>query len=121
MDKFSELLQSVFQLYDFICLSETWIKTSENANLDVKNYVCINKPRSRINKRAKRGSGRILLYIHNRVMKNVEILNDPENDDPVWIKFRSRTLTGVESEIYICFCYLPPADSTSTLNEGSPS
>ena len=36
---------------------------------------------SRINKRAKRGSGGILLYIHNRIMENVEILNDRESDE----------------------------------------
>ena len=46
MDKFSELLLSVFHIYDFVCLSETWMKSSEKANVDVKNYVCVNKPRS---------------------------------------------------------------------------
>ena len=57
------------------------MKTSEKSNVGVKNYVCINKPMSRINKRAKRGSGGILLYIHNRIMENVEILNDRESDE----------------------------------------
>ena len=52
-------------------------------------------------------------------MEKGEILNDHESDDRVWIKYRSRTLTGGESDTYICFCCLPPADSTSTLNEGS--
>ena len=44
MDKFSELLLSVFHIYDFVCLSETWMKTSEKADVDVKTtYVLINQ------------------------------------------------------------------------------
>ena len=74
------------------------MKTSEKANIDVKNYVCVNKPRSRINKRGKRGSGGFLLYIHNRIMENGEILNDHESDDRVWIKYRNRILAGGESD-----------------------
>ena len=108
MDKFSELLQSVFHVYDFVCLSETWMKTSERPNVEVKDYVCINNPRSQINKRAKRGSGGILLYFHNRVMENIEFLNDHESDDRLWIKCRSRTLTGGESDTFAFATCLQP-------------
>ena len=73
MDKFGELLQSVSHVYDFVCLSETWMKTSEKSNVDVKDYVCINKPRSQINKRAKRGSRGMLLYIHKPLRGRFEM------------------------------------------------
>ena len=55
------------------------MKTSEKPIVDVKDYICINKPRSQINERAKIGTGGTLLYIHNRVMENIEILNDHES------------------------------------------
>ena len=55
------------------------MKTSEKPIVDVKDYICTNKPSSQINKRVKIGSGGTLLYIHNRVMENIEILNYHES------------------------------------------
>ncbi len=82
MDKLYDLTQSAFSVYDFVCLTETWIKPSQEINLEVKDYTCINKPRQRLNKRAKTGSGGVLLlYIHNRIMQNIEILDNTDVDD----------------------------------------
>ncbi len=98
---------------DLVCLTETWMKPSETQNLEVRGFTCINKPRSRINKRAKRGSGGILLYIRDMILSSVEILNDPDVDDRIWIKLIHN---GRDNVTLLCFCYIP---STATLNENS--
>ena len=55
---------------------------------EVQEYSYINKPRSLINKRAKRGSGGILLYIKDKIGQNVELINSISSEDRIWIKYR---------------------------------
>ena len=85
---------------------------------EVQEYSYINKPRSLINKRAKRGSGGILLYINDKIGQNVELINSCiSSEDRIWIKYRDSS--SRDNDIYICFCYIPPKDSTVMCNEES--
>ena len=81
---------------------------------EVQEYSYINKPRSLINKRAKRGSGGILLYINDKIGQNVDSIS---SEDRIWIKYRDSS--SRDNDIYICFCYIPPKDSTVMCNEES--
>ena len=74
IEKFNNLLHDVFTMdYDLICLQETRLKSLDITNFEVSDYVCINKPRSFKSKRAKRGSGGILLYVHTRIQQYTEL------------------------------------------------
>ena len=89
IEKFSGLLQDAFSKgYDFVCLSETWLRSIEIPQHEVQEYSYINKPRSLINKRAKRGSGGILLYINDKIGQNVELIISIRSEDRIWIKYR---------------------------------
>ena len=69
--------------YHFVCLSETWMSPYSTENYEVKNYTCITRPRTQMNRRAKRGSGGLILYIHEKIKNHVEILKDFESMDKV--------------------------------------
>ena len=64
---------------------------------EVQEYSYINKPRSLINKRAKRGSGGILLYINDKIGQNVDSCISSE--DRIWIKYRDSS--SRDNDIYI--------------------
>ena len=67
IDKFNNDLQSIFtKNYDFICILETWLRQIDVEMYEVLNYKLINKPRSFTHPRARRGSGGLLLYIHEQ-------------------------------------------------------
>ena len=87
--------------------------------LEVKGYTFINKQRSFIHRKAKRGAGGILLYIKNTMLTKVVILNNKSVDDRIWIKLKSPEILKENNEVFSCFCYMPPVDSTATLNQAS--
>ena len=62
--------------YDFVCFTETWQKECVKDAFEVKGYTFINKQRSFIHRKAKRGAGGILLYIKNTMLTKVVILNN---------------------------------------------
>ena len=107
IDKFDEIVQNVFSKdYDFVCLSETWLKSADCTEYNVHHYHCINKPRSFRHKRAKRGAGGILLYINNRIWRNVVLLNNTTADDRLWIKFGTHLQVITISTFVFATCTL---------------
>ena len=85
MDKFYDIHSDVFSNpveYHFVCLSETWMRPYSTENYEIKNYTCITRPRTQINRRAKRGSGGLILYIHEKIKNHVEI-------SKVWTEYGS--------------------------------
>ena len=79
-------------------------------------YHCINKPRLNINKRAKRGSGGIILFIHDSIKPYVELQENKKSEDRIWISFKDPVL---QVSTYCCFCYVPPESSIMSTNERS--
>ena len=54
------------------------------------------------------------------MLTKVVILNNKSVDDRIWIKLKSPEILNKENnEVFCCFCYIPPGDSTATLNEAS--
>ena len=92
IQKFNSICDEVFSTSpDIVCLSETWLKSSDSSSFEVQGYACINKPRSQIHRNAKRGSGGILLYIKEGIHNDVVIMNDTYADDRIWIKLFALT------------------------------
>ena len=115
-NKFSDNLLDIFALdYDLVCFSETWLRYEDCGQYVVPDYQCVNKPRSFINKKAKRGAGGIMLYMHNRVAHYTTIVEGPKSEDKLWVRLRSPRLPN--KALYVCFCYIPPMGSTVTCNE----
>ena len=79
-------------------------------------YHCINKPRLNINKRAKRGSGGIILFNHDSIKLYVELQENTKSEDRIWISFKDPVL---QVSTYCCFCYVPPESSIMSTNERS--
>ena len=118
IEKFNNLLHNVFTMdYDLICLQETWLKSLDITNFEVPDYICINKPRSFKSKRAKRGYGGILLYVHTRIQQYTELQSNTNTEDRVWIKFKEPSLADVD--VFCCFCYIPPINSVVMCNKAS--
>ena len=98
-----------------MCFSETWLRYEDCGQYVMPDYQCVNKPTSFINKKAKRGAGGIMLYMHNRVAHYTTIVEGPKSEDELWVRLRSPRLTN--KELHVCFCYIPPMGSTVTCNE----
>ena len=104
IEEFNNIAQSIF-CEDFVCFSETWLKSVECTEYYVEHYHCINKPRSFHHKRAKRGAGGILLYINNRIWSNIAVLSNMTADNRVWIKLYDTSTE--DNDIYISFSTCP--------------
>ena len=57
--------------------------------------------------------------IKDTLWENVDILNETNSEDRVWIKTIVQTPCNLRDDIYACSCHMPSADSTSALHEGS--
>lgn len=87
MEEYADYIQSIYlKQFDFICLTETWLKSPERRQFNAQKYHVINKPRAHTHPQARRGSGGVLLYVHSRIWESVQILDSPETDDRLWVK-----------------------------------
>ena len=115
IDKFNNDLQSIFtKNYDFICILETWLRQIDVEMYEVLNYKLINKPRSFTHPRARRGSGGLLLYIHEQIWNSVKVCNCANTDDRIWVKLHD--INTSYNNTFICFCHMPPEGSTAMCN-----
>ena len=64
------------------------------------------------------GSGGLLLFVHNRIWENVQILENADMEDRIWVKLVCEQNEATK-KIFICFCYMPPQGSTITCNRAS--
>ena len=55
-----------------------------------------------MHKKAKRGSGGILLYISDRVRNYTEIQDNINTEDRLWIRIGTADLDG--GNLFCCFC-----------------
>jgi exonuclease III len=69
--------------FDLIFLSETW--TNKGSKIDLEGYKLIHSYRKIQNRRAKRNSGGILVYIKNDLFKGIKLLKN-DIDFLLWIK-----------------------------------
>ena len=94
--------------YDIICLYETW--TSKTSKIDLIGY---NKPnhsyRRFQNKRAKRASGGLVVYIRDSIRKGVKLMKN-DIDSIIWFKL-DKNFFQTKSDRFIATVYIPPENS----------
>ena len=88
--------------FDILCLSET--KVDKYDIFDLPNYTYLSKPRSA---RYKRKSGGIGFFVHNSLMKNIQIL-DSDCEYIFWIKINNFMHN---EDFVIGSMYVPPKQS----------
>ena len=94
--------------YPIICLSETW--TNKHSKFDSKGYSKpIHSYRRLQNRRAKRSSGGIMIYIKDDIRQGVKLVKN-ELDCVVWLKL-DKIFFSIEDDVYICITYIAPENS----------
>ena len=100
-----EFLDTVANL-DLFCLSETHIGTDSWAQL--KNFKCFKS--CRISSGKNKFSSSLRLFISKMVAKVIKIFKN-EDPDILWVKL-NRLFCNFEKDLYICFNYISPKNST---------
>lgn len=94
--------------FDLICLYETW--TSKNSKIDLIGYSKpIHSYRRFQNKRAKRASGGLLIYIKDSIRKGVKLVKN-DIDTIIWVKLE-KEFFQTKSDRFIAAVYIPPENS----------
>ena len=96
---------------DIIFLSETHACTNDLLQID--NYKCFVNCRSDHTSRLRGG---LAVFIKLNIAKGVKLVSKPLND-MMWFKL-DRTFFGFEKDLYVCFMYISPANSSYTIRTG---
>ena len=113
-NRYSKLDDPTFRKYivsDFVFMCETHL--CYNANVSLEGYKYFANCRTTEPSRVRGGLG---VFIKHNLMKGVKIV-DKSCTEYIWLKL-SRNFFGFPNDIYICFIYIPPANSTYTLRTG---
>ena len=99
---------------DINVILETW--KGESADTQINGFVSISKSRKK-NKRSKRHSGGIIVYIKKQIYPGIEYLKDgSQSPNRMWLKL-NKTFFGTGTHIYLCAVYIPPLNSTHTADD----
>ena len=95
---------------DIFCIVETFLKNKDTLYVPGFKYYAHN--RVNINRRAKRGSGGVGVFIRNELfdMFSVSVLNDTV-EDILWLKLTPLHSHNKSDVIVLCVAYLPPSES----------
>lgn len=97
-------------------LTECW--NSNLSNVDIKGYDCFECPRPKINRKAKRDSGGVIVYFKEIYRNAVELVSLNVNGI-LWFKLK-KEYSKCENDQYFCVCYIPPEDSAVYRHVNSP-
>jgi hypothetical protein len=95
--------------HDIICVSETWVESSQQ--IDIMGYNCMNKPRLHKHKNAWRASGGICIYYKSELENGITEFMSHE-DFILWLKL-DKIYFGTTHDIYLAAIYFPPEKSTT--------
>ena len=94
--------------YDLVCLQETW--TSKKSKIDIDGFSSpIHSFRKVQNRRARRNSGGIIIYIKDTIRNGVKLVKN-DIDCIVWIKL-DKNYFKLEDDWYLAITYIPPENS----------
>ena len=102
---------------DIMVLTESWLKPVVSYNLEIKDYVLLNYPRSSMHRKARRNSGGIVIYIQQYLYNFIVISKIAR--DRVWMRIKA-PIINANRDVYLCTLYVPPIDSSSMLTSDSP-
>ena len=91
-----------------ICfLYESWAKSSSDINLS--GYLTFNFFRKFQNRKARRNSGGIVVFIKEELTNGIEIVRN-HYDSIIWLKL-DHTFFNISEDFYICATYIWPNES----------
>ena len=96
---------------DIVFMCETHLGYNENVSFEGYKYVA--NCRSSESSRLRGGLG---IFVKQAIVKGVKVV-DKLSTEYMWLKL-SRFFFGFEKDVYICFIYIPPANSSYTLRTG---
>lgn len=92
------------QKFHIVMLCETWLHENDCDNVVLNGYNSFHTVRKSLHYRAKRGSGGITIFVHNRL--EVKIVSEKCDH------FVVLELDNAESKLYMIVCYVPPKSTT---------
>ncbi|VDH97552.1 Hypothetical predicted protein [Mytilus galloprovincialis] len=94
---------------DIICLMETL--SGPEDNLEIPDFKAIHLVRPKSKKSRKRFGG-ISVYVKSCLKRGIKFLKHQTNDY-IWLQL-CRSFFGLKKDIFICYMYNPPSDSSYT-------
>ena len=113
-DRFCKLDENDFRnkiTSDIVFMCET--HASDRDTLYCNGYKHITVCRSQEPSRARGGLG---VFIKHSISKGVQVM-DKSNCEYIWLKLL-KSFFGFNNDIYLCFAYIPPANSSYTIRTG---
>ena len=102
-----EFLNFVSQFELVFC---TWQKHNDTFSIEGCNCILLPRPEGfRIKRRGRRGHGGICLFIKHTTADGIEVVEKNESGF-IWVKM-NRQYFGLSSDLFACFCYIPPKES----------
>lgn len=98
---------------DIFCLMETHCELSECLNIPEFRSVHLIRTKS---KKARKRYGGISIYVKKEISDGVKFL-EHQTDDYIWLQL-SKNFFGLQNNIYLCYMYNPPSESSYTKSLG---
>ena len=83
--------------------------TNKNSKIQLNGYKAVHSYRRLQNKRAKRSSGGLIIYIREQYQKGVKIVKN-DIDCLIWLKF-DKNFFQIQNDIYLAVTYIAPENS----------
>ena len=91
-----------------ILLTETWEEAG--AGFSLPGYTCLSLPKHFQHLRARRPSGGIAAFIRNEFAPYVSRWRPMDECTHMWLRISAKL--GLERDLFLCLCYIPPQNST---------
>ncbi len=100
-------VSSLLTQFDLIFISESWLEIEkiDDPVHTIPGFTPNNFPRTHIHAKAHRASGGLILYVKDKIAKNVNVLKN------ICDHFIIVCINGYHEKIFLIFCYIPPQDS----------
>ena len=102
---FLKLAQSL----DFLLIQESWLKHKEKVFVPNFSHFKANRKQ---NKKARRGSGGLILFYKNVLQKGVTREKSSDEKHSIWIKC-DKNFFNLSQDLYLASVYYPPQNSSS--------
>ena len=104
-------LHSMFISFGIIFITESWFHIEKYFPFILPGFVCHNFCRRSVHRRAKRGSGGLVVFVRNSLVEFVEVAIRDDVEDRVWLSL-SGPLLNSPKDVYLCLGYVAPQGSS---------
>ena len=94
--------------YDLILVCESW--TSKTSNITISGFESFPSHRPKVNKKARRCSGGVILYVKEHFVKGVSVIKD-DTPDIIWARL-DKDYFALENDLLLCLAYVMPSNSS---------